>query len=616
MRTRIARKTYTADFETTVYEGQERTDVWAWAFCELNTENVKIGNRIETFMWLIDTLNYDSQIFFHNLKFDGHFILDYLLKNESYKDSFDYSTNHFKEDRELEKGEYSYTISNIGQWFNIKLRNKKGHLITFLDSYKLIPFSLREGGRAFQTKHQKLNIEYEGVRYPGRRITNEEKEYIKNDVLVLKECLEYMRSEGMKKSTIGSCCMDYFKNSLKVYDTHELFPNLYNYKLNGEIYGSENCGMYLRNSYRGGWCYLVDEEKEKVHENGRTYDANGLYSSVMHSKSGNYYPFGLPHFWTGSIPSDACHDERYFFVRFRCRFYLKEGYLPFVQIKGNALYKGTEHLRTSDVPINGKLYKFLKDKTGRTISTKVELTMTQTDFIRLFRHYHVEELEILDGCWFYALKGVFDCYIDHFQEIKSNNKGVKRTSAKLYLNNLYGQMAKSDDSSFKHAFLEDDRVKFENFIENEKEPGYIACGSAITSYAKEATIRAAQANYHPGSPHTFIYSDTDSIHITVPEKEVSGFDIHEKDLCCWKKECEWTEGWFVRQKTYIEKVNDEYNITCAGLPDILKEEINTRIKTQQMSLENFTTGFEIYGKLRPVTIPGGVTLEKTTFSLR
>ena len=35
-------KQYMADFETTVYENQEFTEVWAAAIVELNTEKVKI----------------------------------------------------------------------------------------------------------------------------------------------------------------------------------------------------------------------------------------------------------------------------------------------------------------------------------------------------------------------------------------------------------------------------------------------------------------------------------------------------------------------------------------------------------------------------------------------
>ena len=69
------------------------------------------------------------------------------------------------------------------------------------------------------------------------------------------------------------------------------------------------------------------------------------------------------------------------------------------------------------------------------------------------------------------------------------NKGANRELAKLFLNNLYGKMASSKDSSYKIAFIDSDNsLKFEGVKDNSKLPGYIA----------------AQANYYG-------YVDTDSI---------------------------------------------------------------------------------------------------------
>ena len=63
---------------------------------------------------------------------------------------------------------------------------------------------------------------------------------------------------------------------------------------------------------------------------------------MMHSESGNKYPIGNPKFWRGNyIPDMALKDHIYYFVRIKTRFYLKDGYLPFIQIKGNPLYIGT-----------------------------------------------------------------------------------------------------------------------------------------------------------------------------------------------------------------------------------------------------------------------------------
>ena len=112
----------------------------------------------------------------------------------------------------------------------IKVNN---HIIELRDSLKLLPFSVKEIGESFGTKHKKLDIEYKGFRYAGCKITDEEKEYIKNDVLVVKEALEIAFNEGHNKLTIGSCCLSEYKKilkqSIKVQnDYNNMFPNLYN----------------------------------------------------------------------------------------------------------------------------------------------------------------------------------------------------------------------------------------------------------------------------------------------------------------------------------------------------------------------------------------------------
>src|SRR5699024_5202420 len=70
---------YSADFETTTDPKDCR--VWAWGISHLDTPaDVTMGNDITSFIDHLSTLESDT-IYFHNLKFDGTFIVDYLLKN-------------------------------------------------------------------------------------------------------------------------------------------------------------------------------------------------------------------------------------------------------------------------------------------------------------------------------------------------------------------------------------------------------------------------------------------------------------------------------------------------------------------------------------------------------
>lgn len=641
---------FVGDFETTVYKGQVNTEVWASASVELFSEDVKIFHSIDEQFEYFISLNSNIICYYHNLKFDGAFWLSYLLTDLQWEQANNGATELDKFEwvtvKNMKNKTFSYSISHMGQWYRITIKvNDK--IIEFRDSLKLLPFSVERIGQSFGTKHKKLNMEYNGIRYAGCVITYEEKQYISNDVLVIKEAMEIMFTEGHKKLTIGSCCLAEYKRILggKVFD--EYFPNIYDIPINQNIYGSENAGEYIRQSYRGGWCYLCRGKENKIYTNGTTADVNSLYPSMMSSESMNKYPVGKPTFWHGNfIPDEALDPVNFYFIRVLTRFYLKKDKLPFIQIKNTLLYKATEMLETSDVlnHNDGKYYDNYIDFDGNIKEARVCLTMTMIDFKLFQEHYDLIDFEILDGCYFNSAIGLFDGYIEKYKKIKLENKGAKRELAKLFLNNLYGKMASSKNSSYKVAYIKEDKsIGFYTVVANDKMPGYIPVGAAITSYARNFTIRAAQANYHGVNKHGFIYADTDSIHCDLPPDKIVGIREHPKNFCCWKLESCWDEAIFTRQKTYIEHIVEEdkqpidnpyYNVKCAGMPEKCK---NLFIKSMQgyspnddddynedeieflsvkRAISDFKVGLKVPGKLLPKRIRGGVLLVETTYEMR
>ena len=641
------------DFETTVYKGQVNTEVWASASVELFSEDVKIFHSIGEQFEYFTSLKENIIVYYHNLKFDGAFWLSYLMVDLGFKQASEQldAENPFKvrwlQEKEMLNNTFKYSISDRGQWYTIIIK-VGGHFIEIRDSLKLLPFSVKRIGESFGTKHKKLDMDYTGFRYAGCEITDEEKHYIANDVLVVKEALEIMFNEGHTDLTIGSCCLKEYKRTVGKEDYEMFFPNLYDMTIDKSKHGYDSVGEYIRKSYRGGWCYLVKGKEGKIYKNGCTFDVNSLYPSMMSSESGNYYPVGKPHMWTGNIiPDVALLPNRYYFIRIKTRFYIKKDKLPFIQIKSSHLYKGTECLETTDVynKETGLYSPFYIGFDGKIKDTRVELVLTMTDFQLLKEHYELVDFEILDGCWFYAEIGLFDSYMEKYKTMKMNNKGALRELAKLFLNNLYGKMASSTDSSFKVAYIKDDKsLGFMACMENGKKPGYIPVGSAITSYARNFTIRAAQKNYHGKDKPGFIYADTDSIHCDIPWNTVSGVNIHDKNFCCWKPESCWDVAIFTRQKTYIEHVVQEnlqdidktyYNIKCAGMPKKCKNlfelsmqgfeplegddnytEEEREFLRHKRTLEDFTIGLSVPGKLRPKRIRGGVLLVETPYKMR
>ena len=654
---------FMGDFETTVYKGQVNTEVWASALVELFSDKVTILHSIaETFDYLV-SLNCNVVVYYHNLKFDGAFWLSYLLVDKKFTQAYDKIGDKetdvkWKQQFKMFNNTFKYSISDRGMWYSIIVK-VKNHFIEIRDSLKLLPFSVKRIGESFGTKHKKLDMEYTGFRYAGCEITKEEQEYIANDVLVVKEALEIMFKQGHNKLTIGSCCLEEYKKicrtSLEIQlDYAEMFPNLYDFKIDKQKHKYDNAGDWLRKSYRGGWCYLVKGKENKIKTNGTTADVNSLYPSMMSSKSGNKYPIGLPKFWSGNfIPEQALKENMYYFVRIKTRFYIKDNYLPFIQVKGDLKYKGTESLEDSDVynHENGQKFPYYIDKDGNIQQAKVELTLTMTDFQLIKEHYELVDFEILDGCYFYSMVGIFDEYINKYAKIKKESKGALRELAKLFLNNLYGKMASSTDSSFKIAYVKDDKsIGFMQVVENEKKPGYIAIGSAITSYSRNFTIRAAQKNYYGAEKRGFIYADTDSIHCDLLPQEIKGIEVDDKEFCCWKLESCWDKGIFTRQKTYIEHVTHENliplevskqynNIKCAGMPKKCKDLFELSMQGTADIGENwsdeekeflfdkdnkpivrdysdFKVGLKVPDKLRPIRIRGGVLLVNTTYEMR
>ena len=662
-----ARTLFTADFETTSYEGQESTEVWSVAINQIGREEVFVGHRIEDFFNYFRKLPGHHLVYFHNLKFDGKFIIHYL-KTHGYKEACyisrvndeegDDRVSYFKwqKENEMAVNSFQYSISEKGLWYTMKIKLTGKTTIEIRDSLKLLPFTLEAVGEAFDTPHKKLTMEYEGKRFAGCEISDEELSYIKNDVLCLSEAIQHMIDMGQDRLTIGACCMfDYkerFKEENQTMDWDEFFPNQYTRKIDDEDFtqfASEKnleptYGNYVLGTYFGGWCYLAPGFKGKVLKGGYTVDYNSLYPSMMHSSSGFKYPVGNGKYFKGK-PDEKfmTHDNYYVFLRIKCRFKLKKGKLPFMHIRKNTLYNPHENLETSDVfnKKTGKHERFYLGIDGKVHDSCQILSLTMWDFKLLQEHYNLYDLEYLDYVVYFAVSGIFDGYINYWYNLKATapNK-VIRTLCKLFLNNLYGKFATTVDSSFKLAYYNEEKqiIQYEPVHEEEKTPGYIPIGSAITSHARYTTITAAQANYKgKGCKKGFVYADTDSLHIWGDIKDLKGVTVHDSNLGCVKVENEWDFAIFTRQKMYLEhdktdrsytegktnKFGKEFVIKCAGMNNKCKknfldnclgripEKYPEREKpfwAKKLDFKDFVVGLEVPGHLTSKTMPGGCVL--------
>lgn len=611
---------WASDFETTVWDEetiqkmgheQDETEVWSAASVKLydDTEDVKIQQSIRDFVRFTVNLKGHNVFYFHNLSFDGSFLVDFFLR-----DGWKWTN---VKDKQMRSGEFKTSISMMGAWYTMKYKKGKT-LVEIRNSLKLIPSSLRSIAKSFHTKHQKLDMVYEGDRRAYCEIKAEELAYIKNDVLVLKEALEKMFDEGHDKLTIGSCCMDEFKKCFDKYEYQRMFPDLRDYPIVSADDTLTDAWEFCHKAYHGGWCYVNPAYKGIPVNVGQVNDVNSLYPSVMHSSSGNAYPYGSPTYGYGRPSKQLCQDRnKFYYIHVRCRFRLKQRKFPWIHIRGNANYRGTENLYTSDVRYKGRYYRYYYDEDGNKIDTCHEMTFTKPDWELFQETYEILDLVYLDYVWFWCRVGIFDEYINKYKEIKETSEGFLRTLAKLFLNNLYGKFAMSDDSSYKEPYLDEDgQVRFIAHEEHEKTVGYIAIGAAVTSYALNFTIRAAIANYG-----RFLYADTDSIHILgiEPAKNVV---IHPTNFNCWKKEGVFDVAIYERQKTYLEHMVEkdgekldepELIIKCAGMSQSAKQAFIDSGK----DITEFKSGLELEDcNLKAKRIKGGILLINKTFKMR
>ena len=306
-------------------------------------------------------------------------------------------------------------------------------------------------------------------------------------------------------------------------------------------------------------------------------------------------PIGEPIYFEGEYKEDRVYPL--YIQMLSCCFELKPGKIPTIQIKNNKYFLENEYLESS----NGEI---------------LTLVLSNIDLKLFLDHYNVYELTYECGWKFKGMKDIFKDYIDKWIKVKieatkSGNKGMRQI-AKIALNSLYGKFATSLDIQSKYPYLEDGIVKY-YLSEKEKRKGlYLPIGIFITSYARYKTISTSQAikdySIKKYGIDMYCYSDTDSVHTLLPIEELKQFcDIDDVALGKWAWEGSFEKARFVRQKCYLELINGEVKITCAGMP---KE------CYKYVEWEKFKEGFTCGGKLTFKHVIGGVKLVETEFTIK
>lgn len=580
---------FVADFETTTDPNDCR--VWAWACCEVCDDyTFSYGNDLDSFMdWLADEKE-NFVVSFHNLKFDSSFILSWLNLN-----GFKHIRN--KEDRADKT--FETLISNMGQYFSItiyfKKKNKNAfNKVTLLDSMKIFNMSVANIAKSFGLPISKLEIDYKAYRAVGHELTKEEVDYIRNDVEIVARALNIFYKQGFSKITIGSNALMSFKSMCKGFSRY--FPEL-----------DKETDAQIRASYKGGFCYVNTTNQGKVIE-GRVYclDVNSLYPSRLCYCD---MPYSAPVKFEGKYEQDKFMPL--YTQSLTCRFHLKQGKIPSIQIKHNLIFRGNEYLEDSG-------------------SEPVELTLTNVDLELFFEQYDVEVLEWNGGFKFKACKGLFNNYVDYWMQQKSQakkegNRGIYSIS-KLFANSIYGKFASSLSGCQKIPVFVDGVLHYVRSEEEDMKGVYIPVATWTTSYGRKLVIETSQTirdyTLQKYGHDQYLYSDTDSVYAKLEPEDIEYLkqfiEIDPYKLGAWDIEQDnITRFKALRQKCYIKEYDGQITATVAGCPKAL---------SKLFSFDNFDFGFttadfdaNIIGKdakLRYKQVKGGVILQETDFTIQ
>lgn len=568
---------YVADFETTSYETYlqtGRTWVWLWAICDSDGNMRGHGDSIENFMGFLKDYH-GSIVYFHNLKFDGSFILSWLLSN---------GYRQIKVEEKLKVSMpkcFSLLIDGKGAWYQIKVNLHRRCTITFQDSLKLVPLKVKQIAKVFN-----LPIEKEIIDYQDYAITAKSLEYIEHDVKIPAMALRFFKEQGYDKMTIGSSAYDSYSKSNGF--MAKTFPML-----------NRKWCQEWREAYRGGRAQVNPLWAGKVVHGVRRYDINSMYPYVL---SRYPMPCGYP------IKIMRKGLFRFELYELDISFKLKKGHLPTL-LKSHGLRFTTDTYYTETDGIE-RIY------------------VSSPDYELLKRHYDILYEKEIELWGFSCDDRIFRSWVDRQYKLKQESEGGLRMVYKLIINNLYGKFGSNARGCEKVVHLgHDGIVKFEDSDMQDLRIYYLPVAIAVTSFAHvlidDAILKTGYGN--------FIYCDTDSVHTlgVLPDEWVD-----PKEIGKFKLEAVEETAKYIQQKRYIEKDDGKWHITCAGMNDGLKDylignygdnvidrfRIGLRLDPMTTSVDNFGNEEPPIprecAKLLPKQVKGGCVLCPVSFEMK
>ena len=614
---------YVADFETCdadeVYTYDTQTGdpihyqrVWLAGYKNLETMESSYFTSIDDFMEDILSRgeNTNTEYAFHNIKFDGSYIVPWLFKNG-------YEVTHAKP----QPKEFSILVDNRNNWYSINIQVTKRRRVLLWDSVKLFPTSLEYLPDVYSTPTKKVREDqdwYEEKRPTGYQPNERDMRYFENDLQVPAEALnKHIELYGLRfKKTQASQSFYNFEQTFKAWKWR--FPAL-----------TDQEDEAIRSAYWGGISHVPPEKAGKDFYNIGSYDINSSYPD----KAAN---FKLPYGHCVSEYGEDKHPDmsKFWVAEALVEFKLKPHHLPCIPKK--AISEG-ELLERRELVID----KWVDDSHGI-----VKMKFSSIDYQTMSESY---ELTIWRWCW--SMHWAWKKHREVAKFVNTNNeRKVKysalarietdpqkkieyntiRNRAKIDNNSFYGKFGEEVIKEGKTPYLVEDDEGREDIewivdreeVQSERSRKYLPVAIAITAWGRQQLVRGANI-----LGEHFLYCDTDSLHFLkegeykLDQANKEGhFYKHPEELGAWDYEGTYTRGRYLRAKCYMEETPEgERLATVAGLPAD-KHSGQFSKKRSCLNWDNFHLGTVIHqeqtNKLRTLRTPTGNKLLPVAFEIK
>lgn len=621
---------YVADFETTdsdkVYMLDPTTGepvhyqrVWLAGHKNLHTMESVYHFNLDDFMTDILSRhdNTHREYAFHNLKFDGSFIVPWLMLN-----------GYTHSEGRPQPGQFSALVDNRNNWYNITIQCTKRRKVTLWCSQKLFPTALRYLPDIYATPTHKVAEDqdfYTKPRPEGYIPDERDMKYFENDLQVPAETLnKHIEIYGLRfKKTQASQSFSNFEKE---------FP-AWRWRFNAL---TDDVDKAVRPAYWGGISYVPKHKAGKDHIGVNVMD---ITSSYPHKAAKKKLPYGNPlyEFGEGKHPDMSKFWVAEVLAEFELKDQDKLPCIPYKAIKEGGVMEAKDSSHDKWLTGSGGL---------------VRMSLSSIDYMTIQESYNFKVVRWMWSIhWAWKVQPEVASFITTRFETRLKYKALikeelakdkpdmekmreydtMQNRAKIDINSFYGKFGEEVIKEGKTPHLEynedlgHDVVvwKTDRFdVAKEYRRKFLPVAVAITAWGRQQLVEMANL-----LGEHFLYCDTDSVHYLkeggqekVDEAVESGLIITNKNtLGAWDFEGSFAKGRFLRAKCYMEEDNKGRLLaTVAGLP--ADPGTGNFSKTRSyLTWDNFHIGTVVpankSNKLRTVSTPTGNKLMPTSFRI-